>query len=532
MGNNVTLIPKQPARHSLLTNVENVVYMPLASRYSHGIVRVGDGLNITTDGLLSVDVNSEWYATIRGDVDQLKVSVQDLKTDFDTALMDVSDINEKLSDIENGTKLISVYQTKQDSGLVTINKTVVGGINEIKNQITLNINNIDSVKNELTGVKRDYATLKYVDDLYANISMGGNKSYVFETREQFISWLDGVYEREDSFKPELLNIGDIVLIEEMGVPDYWVKSKSSPMTINDFREYEAKIEIPEIRFDNISINKNQSGEIQSVALKNALKNIESEVSYSDFTGVIRLTKDQYNELVSYGSIIVDGEIINFDNGTLYVTPDSDFEDLQTQLDSLGGVVDMKADRAVVDQNTVDIVSLQTTLNELMPKVMKSLVTPMNAPTTTELVAVDDGNSQTMIEIGDGLKIENGKLMNDNLSYPEIVEDGVVRTGAGDRVIETYISSDGLTWYRKYASGWKECGLNKQKGTASGFVARTLTLPISFSNANYTAIATFETTSDGNLTDVSQQGIYSKTSTSISVYVNDTDIYKNIYCCGY
>lgn len=28
----------------------------------------------------------------------------------------------------------------------------------------------------------------------------------------------------------------------------------------------------------------------------------------------------------------------------------------------------------------------------------------------------------------------------------------------DFVVENYISSDGLTWYRKWASGWKECGL--------------------------------------------------------------------------
>lgn len=321
MGNNVTLIPKQPARHSLLTNVENVVYMPMASRHSHGIVKIGNGLNITSDGLLSVDVNSEWYATIRGDVDQLKLSVQDLKTDVDTALMEVSDIDEKLSDIENGTKLISVYQTKQDSGLVTINKTVVGGINEIKNQTTLNINNLESVKNELTGVKRDYATLKYVDDLYANISMGGSKSYVFETREQFISWLDGAYKREDSFKPELLNIGDIVLIEEMGVPDYWVKSKSSPMTINDFREYEAKIDVPEVKLDEDSVTKNLNDEIQAVKLKNAFKVIDTEISYKDFQGMTYVTEQQYQELVAYGQIEVDGQTIVYDDNTIYITPD-------------------------------------------------------------------------------------------------------------------------------------------------------------------------------------------------------------------
>ena len=52
----------------------------------------------------------------------------------------------------------------------------------------------------------------------------------------------------------------------------------------------------------------------------------------------------------------------------------------------------------------------------------------------------------------------------NVTYPSIIYnsstekfDGLAHTGSGDRVIETYISTDGLTWYRKWASGWKECG---------------------------------------------------------------------------
>lgn len=57
----------------------------------------------------------------------------------------------------------------------------------------------------------------------------------------------------------------------------------------------------------------------------------------------------------------------------------------------------------------DLNTLQTTVNELTPKVMRALVTPINAPSVTELVAVDDGNSQTMIEIGEGLLLENGVL---------------------------------------------------------------------------------------------------------------------------
>jgi hypothetical protein len=59
---------------------------------------------------------------------------------------------------------------------------------------------------------------------------------------------------------------------------------------------------------------------------------------------------------------------------------------------------------------VDGDKLKFELNaDLTSQIFKSLTVPMKAPLSTELVAVDDGNSQTMVEIGDGLKLENGVL---------------------------------------------------------------------------------------------------------------------------
>ena len=39
-----------------------------------------------------------------------------------------------------------------------------------------------------------------------------------------------------------------------------------------------------------------------------------------------------------------------------------------------------------------------------------LVTPMTKPSSTELVAVGSNGMQTMLELGDGLSIVNGKLV--------------------------------------------------------------------------------------------------------------------------
>ena len=72
----------------------------------------------------------------------------------------------------------------------------------------------------------------------------------------------------------------------------------------------------------------------------------------------------------------------------------------------------------------------------------------------------------------------------NVTYPANTA-GSTTTGSGDRVIETYISSDGQTWYRKWASGWKECGVNSIQITVSGWA--TYNLPLTFSTSNYTLV---------------------------------------------
>lgn len=67
--------------------------------------------------------------------------------------------------------------------------------------------------------------------------------------------------------------------------------------------------------------------------------------------------------------------------------------------------------SVSDLNATNtrVTTLETTVTELTPEVAKSLKTPMTAPTSIELVAVDTANGQAMILIGDGLVIENDTL---------------------------------------------------------------------------------------------------------------------------
>ena len=153
-----------------------------------------------------------------------------------------------------------------------------------------------------------------------------------------------------------------------------------------------------------------------------------------------------------------------------------------------------------------------------------------------LVPNNNFSDMVIIGVADGtLDIRALKDLS-NVTYPEIVYDeetgkfdGLEHTGAGDRVIETYISSDGKTWYRKWASGWKECGLvfDHSAGTTNKI------LPISFNSSNFiiTAVAWADTELLMCRTDVVSNntikigfGIFNGSQIAVSR--------ARIYCCGY
>ena len=113
--------------------------------------------------------------------------------------------------------------------------------------------NITITEEEITvkhsdSVKGRIATENYVDNkstadrVYTDSRIDAIKKsvgYVFDTFDNFTKWIAGTYVRDDGVVVNDLNIGDDIFIVEEGVPDYWVKSKSDPMTITDFAPYES-----------------------------------------------------------------------------------------------------------------------------------------------------------------------------------------------------------------------------------------------------------------------------------------------------
>lgn len=81
-------------------------------------------------------------------------------------------------------------------------------------------------------------------------------------------------------------------------------------------------------------------------------------------------------------------------------------------------------------------------NYYIYKIEGVLKTPSMIYTGDELIA------------GNGITINNGTI---GITPAQSVALNTTRTGQNDTVVEYYMSSDGKTWYRKWASGWKEIG---------------------------------------------------------------------------
>lgn len=110
--------------------------------------------------------------------------------------------------------------------------------------------------------------------------------------------------------------------------------------------------------------------------------------------------------------------------------------------------------------------------------------------TNSKVSTNTGN------IANLTTLTNNKADKDlsNVTYPQAVADGNYYSGATDRVILTYISSDGNTWFREWKSGWKECGGRYSFASSRSHTVDSLTLPVQFTTANFNIQITAQSTS--------------------------------------
>ena len=116
--------------------------------------------------------------------------------------------------------------------------------------------------------------------------------------------------------------------------------------------------------------------------------LKSNITYSQATGYSFTSKMIFLETSDYVGFVISPATITAQQLSNII---KDSETIIVGLDGSGTKLEL--------QLSAD------TLNRLM----KSLITPMSAPSDIEIVAIDNNNSQIMLELGDGLYVVDGQL---------------------------------------------------------------------------------------------------------------------------
>lgn len=137
----------------------------------------------------TIEFNCDQDADGHCSCDSEKQDVQDdsLQTANKTIVGAINELEQEVSAVADSA------QNREDSNLNTTNKTIVGAINEV---------NTKAVSHEELGVVRD-------------IAQGKTRGQVFNTVEEVDEWL------LDAEHVATLSIGDVFLIRDLNVPDYW-----------------------------------------------------------------------------------------------------------------------------------------------------------------------------------------------------------------------------------------------------------------------------------------------------------------------
>ena len=126
------LVPVTTVQPDLVTQTDVVVYVPLASKNAHGIVKIGDGLNITNDGEL-------WWDASEVPIKHIAKNGEDIVPDDDKRVNIVlNKIDVGLSNVDNTSDLDK-----------PISNATQQAINNVENDVDVLFNSIDDLSNSI-----------------------------------------------------------------------------------------------------------------------------------------------------------------------------------------------------------------------------------------------------------------------------------------------------------------------------------------------------------------------------------------------
>lgn len=339
---------------------------------------------------------------------------------------------------------------------------------------------------------------------------------------------------------ELRICGHRIVIDENEVKSFTNKPQSATkqsliaqivVNENDNVEFDLIVQSGDTDLIKNNLDKNGMGTYQ-LLLATFTQNTDGSISnvLKTFDVITGMTKEQLDEVVNNSS-----SALNQSNNALQ-TANTALANSQTAITTANASLTQagnalyKATEAL--DRTIDGLGTKVTVDGSAVANLSFSSDPQTQikNINTNIIAINN-----MINADINLLKENKANIDlTNVTYPEVVADGVTKMGSSDRVVGSWISSDGLTWCRIWRSGWKECGGRLNISIPINSVTHYV-LPVSFSTTKFTIVVSPDTWLDAPLyvgaDDNSANG-------GSSIYIGLSGTAGNspnkpyIYCCGY
>lgn len=218
----VLLIPVTAVQPDLVTQTDQVIYVPLASKNAHGIVKIGEGLDITPDGLLSFDRSEVTIKEIALN-GTLLVPDENKRINIVLHKKDVG-----LDNVDNTSDLDKPISTATQTALDELDTNLTDDILDVDDRLIDHINDFGN-PHRVTKTQVGLSDVDNTSDLDKPISRatqrelsriqglikGGETAVSYESYEEMITDLNIL----DS---DVYNVGQSIYIKTLRVPDLWV----------------------------------------------------------------------------------------------------------------------------------------------------------------------------------------------------------------------------------------------------------------------------------------------------------------------
>ena len=215
------LVPVTAVQPDLVTQTDVVVYVPLASKNAHGIVKIGEGLNITPDGLLSFDRSEVTIKEIALN-GNLLVPVNKRVN----IILSKNDVG--LDNVDNTSDLDKPISTATQTALDELDTNLTDDILDVDDRLIDHINDFGN-PHRVTKTQVGLSNVDNTSDLDKPISRATQRELtriqgLIKGSEGAVSY-DSYKELIDEFnvlEPDVYNVGQSIYIKTLKVPDLWV----------------------------------------------------------------------------------------------------------------------------------------------------------------------------------------------------------------------------------------------------------------------------------------------------------------------